>query len=77
MVTKKTGVALFKILLGLVMLTPLTACSQNREPAGRPEAKTKGGGLTSGAQVDRAKVPIPPIDAAAPAEFETATFGLG
>ena len=77
MITKKTGAALFKALLSLVMMALLTACSQNREPAGRPETKTKGEGLTAGVQVDRAEVSIPLIDAAAPAGFETATFGLG
>ena len=77
MVIKKYGSALFKLLCVLVLMVLLTACSQNRESAGRPEEKSMGGGLNTGVQVDRAQVTIPPIDASAPAVFKTATFGLG
>ncbi len=75
MVTKNYDYRPLVVLILLTMLALLPACSQNREPAGQTEAK--GGRMNAGVQIDRAAVSVPPIDTAAPDEFETATFGLG
>ncbi len=77
MTIKPKSAALVKVIPLLIMLALLTACSQNRESAGQPGPKMKGDAMLAEKQIDRVKVSIPPIDAAAPAEFESATFGLG
>ena len=74
MVTKYRNRAVLKIITALSMAVFLTACSQNREPAA---AGPKGSDMQASKQVKHDGVSRPSIDLNAPAEFATATFGLG
>ena len=78
MKTETLGVGVIKVLAVLVMLTLLAACTQNRESsAGPPEINIEGKPMQAETQVYQTVVTMPAIDAQIPAEFETATFGLG
>ena len=58
------------------MLLLMASCTQNPETALREETNT--GGIEMDAELNRVvDRTVPPIDAAAPETFETATFGLG
>ena len=70
-------IGVIKVLAVMVMLTLLAACTQNRESsAGQPAMKNGEKNMLTAKQVYQTGA-VPPIDAEAPAEFETATFGLG
>ena len=67
-----------KMALGLlVSLTLLAAGSWNREPSAGQPAMNSGEKMMLAEKQVYQTVTVPPIDAEAPAEFETATFGLG
>ncbi len=77
MKTKIPGTPVKKILVLLAMLTLLAAGTQNRESsAGQPTMNNGEKSMLAAKQVYQAGA-VPPIDAQAPTEFETATFGLG
>ena len=75
---KTLGLVVIKVLAVLVMLTLLAACTQNRESfADPPEINIEGKPMQAETQVYQTVATLPAIDAQIPAEFETATFGLG
>ena len=59
------------------MLLPLWACSPAMDAAVDHESETTEDPMKLAHQVNTDLAAIPPIDAAAPARFETASFGLG
>jgi len=61
----------------LVMLTLLAADAWNRESSAGPPAMNSGEKMMLAEKQVNQTGTVPPIDAEAPAEFETATFGLG
>jgi hypothetical protein len=78
MKTKTRGIAMIKVLAVLVMLPMLAACTQNRESsAGPPEINNGGKTMPAETQAYQTVATLPAIDTQTPAEFETATFGLG
>ncbi|MEJ2157389.1 MAG: hypothetical protein P8X96_18830 [Desulfobacteraceae bacterium] len=54
----------------------LLGCSQNNVPVAGGIEKSKENDMAEEME-QQAVLPIPPIDAAAPEEFQTASFGLG
>jgi len=71
-------IGVIKVLAVMVMLTLLAACTQNRESsAGPPEINIEGKTMQAETQAYQTGATLPAIDAKIPAEFETATFGLG
>ncbi len=78
MKAKTLGLVVIKVLAVLVMLTLLAACTQNREPStGPPEVNNEGKTMQAETLVYQTVATMPAIDTQTPAEFETATFGLG
>ena len=59
------------------MLSFLGACSQAMDSQASHEAKSTEAGMNLAYKTETDAPAIPPIDAAAPAVFETASFGLG
>ena len=69
---------LVKMALGLlVMLTLMAAGSRSRESSAGQSAMNTGEKMMLAKRQVYQTGTVPPIDAEAPAEFETATFGLG
>ena len=67
-----------RVLLVLALMVLLTACNQNRESAGtRPDRNTGNHKMYAHAQDIQKTDMLPAIDKLAPAEYKTATFGLG
>jgi hypothetical protein len=62
-------------LLGI--LSFLGACSPTMDSQANHEAKTTEAAMSLAYKTETDAPAIPPIDAAAPAVFETASFGLG
>lgn len=63
--------------LGLIAIgLSLTGCSQNNPPETDQAGMSKENAMQL-STIEMASPPIPPIDAAAPEEFQTASFGLG
>ncbi len=78
MKTKIPGTPLRKVLVGLVLLALLTAGAQIHESsAGQSEIKNGDKTMLAGKIDTQSNAIMPSIDAKAPTEFETATFGLG
>ena len=78
MQTKIPGTPLRKGLVVLVLFTLLAAGSRNHESAaGQSEIKNGDKPMLAEKIDHQTKAIMPSIDAKAPAEFETATFGLG
>jgi hypothetical protein len=78
MKTKTAGTPAKRILVALVMLTLVATGMPNHEAsAGQPETNKKDKHMLAEKQIYQTEAAIPAIDAKAPAEFETATFGLG
>lgn len=63
------------LLLGVVLLA--SSCSRTGEPGSRRNIGEEESAMKPEAQAALSPGDIPPIDAAAPENFETATFGLG
>ncbi len=61
--------------LGILLL--LGACSQAMDSQASHEAKSTEAAMNLAYKTKTDALAIPPIDAAAPAVFETASFGLG
>lgn len=59
------------------MLLPLWACSPAMDAAVDHEPETTEDSMNLAHQISTDLATIPPIDAAAPTLFETASFGLG
>ena len=75
---KTLGLVVIKVLAVLVMLTMLAACTRDRESsAGPPEINNEGKTMQAETQAYQTGATLPAIDTQTPAEFETATFGLG
>jgi hypothetical protein len=78
MKTKIAGTPVKRVLVALVMLTLVATGMPNHEAsAGQPETNIKDKNMLAEKQIYQTDATIPSIDANAPAEFETATFGLG
>ena len=78
MKTKKPCHPVLKVLVGLAIFTLSAAGFQNRvSAAGQPEMNNGDKTMLAEKQVYQADTTVPLLDAKAPAEFETATFGLG
>jgi len=62
----------------LVLMALLTACNQNRESsAAQPDRNTGNHKMYAQDQAIQKTDMLPAIDARVPAEYKTATFGLG
>ena len=61
----------------LGLLSFLWACSQTMDSQANHESKTTEATMNLAQEIETDAPAIPPIDAAAPAVFETASFGLG
>ncbi|GEM_PF-799208 len=62
----------------LALMALLTACNQNRESsAAQPDTNTGNHKMYAQAQDIQKTDRLPAIDKLAPAEYKTATFGLG
>ena len=61
----------------LGMLSFLWACSPTMDSQANHESKTTEATMNLAYKTETESSAIPPIDAAAPAVFETASFGLG
>jgi regulatory protein YycH of two-component signal transduction system YycFG len=70
-----------KIVLGLGVLLVMTlflwGCTPNRESMGNTDSKLKESSMNLEKHTEKYSPVIPALDAAAPAVFETASFGLG
>jgi hypothetical protein len=66
----------FGILALGLLLTPV-GCSRTIEPESQLPAEQKETAMPPESQMRPTIATIPPIDAAAPQTFDTATFGLG
>ena len=64
-------------LLFLSMLSFLWACSPTMDAQPKYESKTTEAAMNLAYKIETESPAIPAIDAAAPAVFETASFGLG
>lgn len=75
---KKRGCTTAKWCLFFIsMLSFLGACSPTMDSPTNHEAKTTEASMNLAYKTKTDAPAIPPIDAAAPAVFETASFGLG
>ena len=63
------------MLLGIVSI--LSACNELMTTQADSNSNTREGSMNLAYKPDTGPARIPPIDAAAPAVFETAAFGLG
>jgi len=59
------------------MLSLLLACSPTMDSQAGQESKTTEATMNLALNTETESLAIPPIDAVAPANFETASFGLG
>jgi hypothetical protein len=64
-------------MIGIGCLPFFGACSRPESISGSPENQRKGAKMTLQAKLKERGRPIPAIDVAVPASFETATFALG
>ena len=67
----------FAMIPALGVLLLLGACTRADTSGSGAQPPLKESTMTSQTQTFAPRTAIPPIDAAAPAEVETATFGLG
>ncbi len=74
MATGQRCISLSKIMAAFSLIVLLSACSQGPESAA---AEPKGNAMPVSEQVKPDTVSKPPVDLEAPAEYATATFGLG
>ena len=65
----------YAFLLGLIWI--IVGCSQTLENQTTQTAQSKEDKMSLAYKTENESYEIPPIDAAAPAHFETASFGLG
>jgi hypothetical protein len=78
MKTRNQYVWLKTVLPMLLLMALLTACKQNRDAsAGQPNKNTGNHTMYANAQTIETAAALPAIDTLAPAEYKTATFGLG
>lgn len=61
----------------LVVTLFMWGCTSNTESMGHPESTSKEGAMHLEKHAQHNSPVIPALDAAAPAVFETASFGLG
>jgi PBP1b-binding outer membrane lipoprotein LpoB len=71
---KKSGVNLIRYLLLLGVMSFFTSCSQTMDTQA---TQSKENAMNLAYKTEKESLEIPPIDAAAPMNFETASFGLG
>ena len=62
-------------LVGMIWI--LTGCSPNMDTQTTQVAESKENVMKLAYRTEKGSLDIPPIDAAAPVRFETASFGLG
>ncbi len=74
---KKCGTTGIGCLFLLGMSYFLWACSPTMDSQANHESKTTEAAMNPAPIIETESPAIPPIDAAAPAVFETASFGLG
>ena len=74
---KRNFTHIIRWLLLLSVISILLSVSQFMTPQADPASDTKKGSMNLAYTLETRPVEIPPIDAAAPAVFETASFGLG
>ena len=74
---KKSFTYIIKFLLLLGVLSILPGAAQLMTTRADPTSDTKEGSMNLAYTLETKPAEIPPIDAAAPAVFETASFGLG
>jgi len=74
---KKSGVNLIRYLLLLGVMSFFTSCSQTMDTQATQATKSKENAMNLAYETEKESLEIPPIDAAAPMNFETASFGLG
>ncbi|MCP3953621.1 MAG: hypothetical protein GY697_15600 [Desulfobacterales bacterium] len=78
MKTKPTDIPTIIVLVGLVLLTLLASGTQNHASAAGQSGIINGDKAMLAEKQDyQIDAAVPSIDAKAPAELETATFGLG
>jgi hypothetical protein len=68
---------IIKPLLLLGVISIFLGVAQSMTAHADPTSDTKEGAMNLASQLETKSAEIPPIDAAAPAVFETASFGLG
>ena len=74
---KTSGVNLIRYLLLLGVMSFFTSCSPTMDTQADQASKTKEESMRLAHEIETGSQMIPPIDAAAPKTFETASFGLG
>ena len=73
---KKSGVNLIRYLLLLGVMSFFTSCSQIMDTQATQATQSKENAMNLAYKTEKESLEIPPIDAAAPMNFETAAFGL-
>jgi PBP1b-binding outer membrane lipoprotein LpoB len=68
---------LMSLCLVIGVLAFVAGCNQASAPKANQASTLKESSMDVAYKTDTTNIEIPPIDMAAPAEFETATFGLG
>ena len=74
---KRNFTNIIKLLLLLGIISILSGVAQLMTTQADPTSDTKEGSMNLAYTLETKPAEIPPIDAAAPAGFETASFGLG
>lgn len=73
-----TGTVPLRGLIILMLAVFITACNQNRESsAGQPDKNTGNHNMYAQAEAIQSTERLPAMDKLVPAEYKTATFGLG
>ena len=74
---KRNFTKIIKLLMLLGVISILLGVAQLMTTQADPVSNTKEGSMNLAYTLETKPAEIPPIDAAAPAVFETASFGLG
>ena len=74
---KRSCANIIRCLFLLGVMSFLSGCSQTMAMQAKHDSKTKERSMSLAYKTETESPVIPPIDAAAPSIFETASFGLG